>query len=125
MLSFGHGADLRTITASLPDGGKGVQGILLSATLSPQLRELKRLVLHSPAVIRLQEGDESERGKLLQFYILVKPTDKFLLLYVFLRLGLLHGKGVLFVNSIDDAYRLRLFLSKFSIRAAARIQSSR
>ena len=120
VLSFGHGDDMRAIVAALPEGAKGVQGILMSATLSPQLAELKKLVLHSPAILKLNEGDEGPgSGRLLQFYVPIAPADKYLLVYVFLRLGLLQGKGILFVNSIDEAYRLRLFLSKFTIRAAA------
>lgn len=120
VLSFGHGDDMRAIAAALPDGAKGVQGILMSATLSPALVELKRLVLHSPAVIKLNDVSEAgPDGKLLQFYVHVKAGDKFLLLYVFLRLQLLQGRGIVFVNSIDEAYRVRLFLSKFGIRSAA------
>jgi ATP-dependent RNA helicase DDX56/DBP9 len=120
VLSFGHGDDMRAIAASLPAGGAScVQGVLMSATLSPQLNELKRLVLHAPAVLKLEDGDEGGGGKLLQFFVTLLPEDKYLLVYVFLRLGLLQGKGILFVNTIDEAYKLRLFLSKFSIRAAA------
>eukprot|EP00613_Pedinella_sp_CCMP2098_P028312 CAMPEP_0171717520 /NCGR_PEP_ID=MMETSP0991-20121206/20074_1 /TAXON_ID=483369 /ORGANISM="non described non described, Strain CCMP2098" /LENGTH=711 /DNA_ID=CAMNT_0012308737 /DNA_START=51 /DNA_END=2187 /DNA_ORIENTATION=- len=120
VLSFGHGDDMRAIAAALPDGAQGVQGILMSATLSPALLELKRLVLHSPAIIKLNdEVGAGGEGKLLQFYVNIASSDKFLLLYVFLRLGMLQGKGIVFVNSIDEAYRVRLFLSKFGIRSAA------
>ena len=120
VLSFGHGDDIRAIAAALPSGGAScVQGILMSATLSPQLNELKRLVLHAPAVLKLKDGEEEGSGKLLQFFLTLLPEDKYLLVYTFLRLGLLQGKGILFVNTIDEAYKLRLFLSKFGIRAAA------
>jgi ATP-dependent RNA helicase DDX56/DBP9 len=120
VLSFGHGDDIRAIAAALPSGGAScVQGVLMSATLSPQLNELKRLVLHAPAVLKLKDGEEEGSGKLLQFFLTLLPEDKYLLVYTFLRLGLLQGKGILFVNTIDEAYKLRLFLSKFGIRAAA------
>lgn len=35
-----------------------------------------------------------------------------------LRLGLLHKRVLLFVNSIDTGFRLRLFLESFGLRAA-------
>ena len=37
---------------------------------------------------------------------------------VLLRLGLVRKKVLLFVNSIDAGFRLRLFLEAFGIRAA-------
>ena len=53
VLSFGHFDDMRGVAAKLP---QGVQGILMSATLSSHLDELKRLVLHSPIVLKLEDG---------------------------------------------------------------------
>ena len=47
-----------------------------------------------------------------------QEEDKYLLLFVFLKLGVLEGKGLFFVNSLDACYRLKLFLEQFSIRAA-------
>jgi ATP-dependent RNA helicase DDX56/DBP9 len=32
--------------------------------------------------------------------------------------GVLEGKGLFFVNSLDACYRLKLFLEQFSIRSA-------
>jgi ATP-dependent RNA helicase DDX56/DBP9 len=37
---------------------------------------------------------------------------------VFLKLGLLKGKGLFFVNTTDGGYRLKLFLEQFHIRSA-------
>ncbi|KAJ1841126.1 ATP-dependent DNA/RNA helicase, partial [Coemansia sp. RSA 2703] len=49
----------------------------------------------------------------------VRCTDeeKFLLVYVILKLRLIAGKCILFVNNIDRSYRLKLFLEQFSIKA--------
>jgi hypothetical protein len=44
--------------------------------------------------------------------------DKFLISYVMIRLKLLHGKALFFVNDIDRGYRLKLFLERFCIKAA-------
>jgi ATP-dependent RNA helicase DDX56/DBP9 len=40
-----------------------------------------------------------------------------LLTYVILKLKLIHGKCILFVNDVDRCYRLKLFLEQFSIKA--------
>ena len=97
----------------------------MSATLSPELHKLKHVVLHSPAVLKLEEDEDDENtlanlkeGNLMQFYLNLPTKDKYLVLYVFLKLGLLKGKGLFFVNTIDGGYRLKLFLEQFHIRSA-------
>jgi ATP-dependent RNA helicase DDX56/DBP9 len=44
-------------------------------------------------------------------------VDKFLLTYVMLKLKLIKGKCILFVNDVDRCYRLKLFLEQFSIKS--------
>ena len=44
-------------------------------------------------------------------------VDKFLLAYVILKLKLISGKCVIFVNDVDRSYRLKLFLEQFSIKS--------
>lgn len=44
-------------------------------------------------------------------------VDKFLLTYVILKLKLIQGKSILFVNDVDRCYRLKLFLEQFSIKS--------
>ena len=106
---------------SLP---KTCQGFLMSATLSPELDKLKQVVLHSPAVLKLEGEDDDtalqslKEGNLMQFYLNLPSKDRYLVLYVFLKLGLLKGKGLFFVNTIDGGYRLKLFLEQFHIRSA-------
>lgn len=41
--------------------------------------------------------------------------DKFLLLFALLKLALIRGKALLFVNTLERSYRLRLFLEQFSV----------
>lgn len=43
--------------------------------------------------------------------------DKFLLTYVILKLKLVKGKCILFVNDVERSYRLKLFLEQFSIKS--------
>jgi ATP-dependent RNA helicase DDX56/DBP9 len=113
VLSYGYKQDVHTVLAGLP---KIVQGILMSATLSSELDKFKKVVLHNPAILRLEE--DKSQGNLLQFYLEATESDKFLTLYVFLKLGLLQGKGLIFVNDINKCYRLKLFLQQFFISAA-------
>jgi len=121
ILSFGYADDVTEIMKSLP---KTCQGFLMSATLSPELDKLKQVVLHSPAVLKLEGEDDDtalqslKEGNLMQFYLNLPSKDRYLVLYVFLKLGLLKGKGLFFVNTIDGGYRLKLFLEQFHIRSA-------
>ncbi|CAM9606861.1 unnamed protein product [Pylaiella littoralis] len=114
VLSFGYSEDIRAVTKCLP---KICQGFLMSATLSAELEDLKRVVLHSPAVLKLEEG--ARDGQLSQFYLsLSDKDDKFLVVFAFIKLGLLEGKGLFFVNDTESSYRLKLFLEQFHVRSA-------
>jgi ATP-dependent RNA helicase DDX56/DBP9 len=122
VLSFGtSNNDLSEIVKVLP---RIYQGFLMSATLSPELDTLKKVVLNSPITLRLEQdtdnstfGVDSVNTNLKQFYIPVPKQDRNLVLYVFLKLGLLKGKGIFFVNTTDSGYRLKLFLEQFHIRS--------
>lgn len=120
-LSYGHGGDVRLLTAALP---RGCQGMLLSATLSNDLTELKRLVLHSPAILKLDDGPQGGAAGagggagLTQLYVRVPRADKYLLLYSLLRLKLIQGKTLIFVSDVNAGYKLKLVLERFSIRSA-------
>lgn len=115
VLSFGYANDVSEVMKAMP---KICQGFLMSATLSPELNSLKKVVLHSPVVLKLEEEESKAAGQLLQFYLGCPKKDKNLIIYVFLKLGLLKGKGIFFVNSTDGGYRLKLFLEQFHIRSS-------
>jgi ATP-dependent RNA helicase DDX56/DBP9 len=66
------------------------------------------------AILTLQEP--ASTNSLLKHYSLTaSETDKFLLIYVLLKLKLIRGKILLFVNTIDRGYRLKLFLEQFGL----------
>ena len=125
VLSFGYSNDLQEIsTTALP---RIYQGMLLSATLNPEMDQLKKILLHTPVIVKLEQDDDRSAtsassvssGLLLkQFYIALPNKDKNLVLYVFIKLGLLKGKGLFFVNTTDAGYRLKLFFEQFHIRSA-------
>jgi ATP-dependent RNA helicase DDX56/DBP9 len=86
----GYSNDITEIMKSLP---KTCQGFLMSATLSPELNKLKHVVLHSPAVLKLEEDEGGvdasggADGYLMQYYLDLPSKDKFLVMYVFLKVS--------------------------------------
>lgn len=116
VLSFGHENAVHEIIKALP---KIYQGFLMSATLSDGVNSIKKVVLHSPVVLKLEEDEDlGANRRLKQFYLCLPKKDKGLVVYVFLKLGLLKGKGLFFVNTTDGAYRLKLLLEQFHIRSS-------
>lgn len=61
--------------------------------------------------------EEAIDDQLMQFWFKCGEFDKYLLVYVMVKLGLLSGKILIFVNDIDRCYRLKLFLEQFSIKS--------
>ncbi|XP_065646742.1 probable ATP-dependent RNA helicase DDX56 [Hydra vulgaris] len=113
MFSYGYEQDLKTITTLLP---KIYQALLVSATISEDIKCLEALVLNKPVILKLEESHLPEKDKLNQFVIKCESSDKYLLIYALFKLNLVQGKTLIFVNSIDRCYRLKLFLEQFYIR---------
>ncbi|ORY29349.1 P-loop containing nucleoside triphosphate hydrolase protein [Naematelia encephala] len=115
LLSYGHKDDLVRIMD--PGSGfvprLGVQGCLMSATLEG-VESVKGLVLRNPAILTLSEPTAT--SLLTQHYTHTSERDKFLLIYVLLKLKLIRGKSIVFVNDIERGYRVKLFLEQFGIK---------
>ncbi|XP_055594844.1 probable ATP-dependent RNA helicase DDX56 [Uranotaenia lowii] len=114
MFSFGFENDLKTVLDFLPSVH---QSILASATLEKDVVELKKIVLHNPVILKLEEPEMAPASQLAHFHILAEEADKAAVLYTLFKLLLIKGKSIVFVNSIDRCYRLKLFLEQFSIRS--------
>jgi ATP-dependent RNA helicase DDX56/DBP9 len=115
VLSYGYEEDLSTISASVP---KGVQTVLTSATLSSDVNNLKGRFCKNPALLDLNEPEAEGEG-ITQYVVKCGEDDKFLLIYVLLKLKLIKGKCLIFVaDDIDRSYRLKLYLEQFGIRSA-------
>ncbi|OLL25427.1 ATP-dependent RNA helicase dbp9 [Neolecta irregularis DAH-3] len=112
VLSYGYEDDVKAVAHVIP---RGIQTFLMSATLTKEVEELKSLVCRSPVFLRLEEDEES--AKLAQYFVKCKEDEKFLLLYVILKLKLVKGKIIIFVNNIDRSYRVKLFLEQFAIKS--------
>jgi ATP-dependent RNA helicase DDX56/DBP9 len=120
ILSFGFQSDLDLLVAHLP---KLFQTLLFSATLSDDLNDLKALLLHAPVILKVADevvaDAELATGRVLkQYSIPAGGDDKFLFTYVTLKLNLLRGKILIFCNSTDRAYKLKLYLDQFGVKCA-------
>ena len=113
IFSYGYSDDVRTIVSALP---RSCQSFLMSATLTDEIDSLKRVVLNSPAIVKLEEGQSD--GILSQFFVRVNKQDKDLLMFALMQLKLVSGKKLFFVNSVERCYYLKLLFEQFSIRAA-------
>ncbi|KAI0907848.1 ATP-dependent RNA helicase DBP9 [Ustulina deusta] len=113
--SYGYDEDLTTLAASIP---KGVQTVLTSATLSSDVDHLKTRFCKNPVILDLNEPDAEGAG-ITQYFVECGEDDKFLLIYVLLKLKLIRGKCLIFVaDDVDRSYRLKLYLEQFGIRSA-------
>jgi ATP-dependent RNA helicase DDX56/DBP9 len=109
----------------------------MSATLSADVKKLQKEALNRPSLLKLEEGDDGDNDekdkKLRQLSLRAPLADRFLICYVLLKLRLIQvnffvclslfpsnennfqGKTVVFVNSVDQGFRLHLFLAAFFI----------
>jgi ATP-dependent RNA helicase DDX56/DBP9 len=114
VLSYGYEEDMENISRSLP---KGVQTIMMSATLSSELDTLKGIFCRNPKLLDLNEEMGAEDETLSQFYVKCAEDDKWLIGYLIFKLQLIKGKSLIFVADIDRSYRLKLFFEQFGIRS--------
>ncbi|KAH8671864.1 ATP-dependent RNA helicase-like protein dbp9 [Tricladium varicosporioides] len=113
VLSYGYDEDLKNVAKAAP---KGVQTVLMSATLTSEVETLKGLFCRDPAVLKLEEVEVEGEG-VSQYVVKCGEDEKFLLVYVIFKLKLIKGKCIIFVGDIDRCYRLKLFLEQFGIRS--------
>ncbi|KAL0699085.1 hypothetical protein Bca4012_055207 [Brassica carinata] len=86
LLSYGYEDNLRSVTSIVP---RRCQCLLMSATTSSDVEKLKKLILHNPVVLTLQEGadkEESVPSNVQQFWISCSAQDKLLHILALLKL---------------------------------------
>ncbi|KAF5522924.1 ATP-dependent RNA helicase DBP9 [Colletotrichum aenigma] len=113
ILSYGYSEDLENIARKLP---KGVQLLMMSATLSTDVTSLQGIFARKPTVLDLDD-EETEGDNLSQFVVSCAEDEKFLLVFIIFKLKLVKGKCLIFVNDVDRSYRLKLFLEQFQVRS--------
>jgi len=114
IFSFGFEDDLKNLLQFFP---KHYQAILASATLSEDVLELKKLVLRNPVILKLEEPLIPSSLQLAHYVIRAEEEDKFVLVYALFKLTLIRGKSLIFVNTVDRSYKLKLYLEQFGIKA--------
>lgn len=68
--------------------------------------------------VKQDERQVSSFEQTSHLYALVSSTlDKFLIVFNFIKLAIVEGKCAIFVNDVVQAYRIKYFLSKFSLRS--------
>ncbi|KAH6990303.1 P-loop containing nucleoside triphosphate hydrolase protein [Ilyonectria destructans] len=113
VLSYGYNEDLENLSRSIP---KGVQVMMMSATLTDEVDTLKGIFRRDPTLLDLKEKEAEGEG-ITQFVAKCGEDEKFLLAYVIFKLKLIKGKCIIFVSDIDRCYRLKLFFEQFGIRS--------
>lgn len=118
VLSYGFEADARRALAMIPSS---VQAMLLSATLDLEDMEgLGKVVLRNPRTVSIaQDSSALEIPTVSHYYAKLRSQrDRFLVAYAMLRLNVLCGKVLIFVNNINSGFRLKLFLDQFKLKSA-------
>ncbi|KAM3508558.1 hypothetical protein MY11210_006666 [Beauveria gryllotalpidicola] len=115
LLSYGYDSDLENLSWSIP---KGIQTIMMSATLTSEVDSLKKIFYRDnvPELLDLEEPENEGEG-ITQLVTKCGEDEKFLLAYVIFKLKLVKGKCIIFVGDIDRCYRLKLFFEQFGIRS--------
>ncbi|KAF2896811.1 hypothetical protein ILUMI_09363 [Ignelater luminosus] len=112
VFSFGYEAELKQLMSYLPNI---YQAILASATLSEDVKSLKSLVLHNPVTLKLEEPDLAPTSQLTHYHLTAEEMDKATILYALIKLHLIRGKSIIFVNTVDKCYKIKLYLEQFGI----------
>ncbi|KAH0464620.1 hypothetical protein IEQ34_007406 [Dendrobium chrysotoxum] len=119
LLSHGYEDDLKNLVPHVP---RRCQCLLMSATSSSDIEKLKKLVLHNPVILTLADANHLNNEiipkNVQQFLISCSAHDKLLYMLALLKLELVQKKVLIFVNSIDTGFRLKLFLEQFGIKSA-------
>ncbi|XP_047956821.1 DEAD-box ATP-dependent RNA helicase 16-like [Salvia hispanica] len=119
LLTYRYEDDIKALKAYVP---KSCQCLLVSATASADVEKLKKLILHNPRILTLPEvGDVKDDiipKNVKQFYISCSARDKLIHILALLILKLIEKKVLIFVNSIDTSFRLKLFFEQFEIKSA-------
>jgi ATP-dependent RNA helicase DDX56/DBP9 len=130
LLSYGYEEDLQLISQLVP---RSCQCMLMSATVSEDVEKLTKLILHSPISLNLlqpssqatADGKDPNTNQIGSSdtiehfsYDCATGDDRLLVAMSLLKLGLVKKKCLVFVNTVDRGYQLKLFLESFGVKSA-------
>ncbi|VDN32735.1 unnamed protein product, partial [Dibothriocephalus latus] len=116
VLAFGYGKDMQELKSYLPK--TNMQVVLMSATLDETTKELRRSI-YTGEWVRVELPEENflpSDNRLTQYMISAEESSKYAILIAMIRLKLIRGKTMIFTNSIDRCYKLRIFLEEFGVQ---------
>ncbi|KAL5111180.1 putative ATP-dependent RNA helicase DDX56 [Taenia crassiceps] len=114
---FGYEKQMQALQTFLPK--KSIQVILMSATLDETTSSLRGFLKLSEWV-RIELPEESflpSESQLAQYVISADESSKYAILISMVQLKLIRGRTIIFTNSIDRCYKLKLFLEEFGIKS--------
>lgn len=85
IFSFGFEEEIKSLLAYFPTV---YQAVLASATLSEEVLTLKRLILHNPAILKLEEPFLAPPTQLAHYTLSAEENDKAAIIYALLKLNL-------------------------------------
>ncbi|KRY15701.1 putative ATP-dependent RNA helicase DDX56 [Trichinella patagoniensis] len=112
VLSYGYESEITEIISYLPNN---YQAFLTSATMNENVKLLKKLTLHNAVILKIEEAQLPAADQLTQYHISCNEDEKFVILCTLFKLKLIKGKTVIFVDTIDRCFKLKLFLNTFGI----------
>jgi len=123
LFSFGYEQDMQKILASVP---AHVQCVFVSATLDTDMHQFLRYFQdqRQGTFQKIQvQNDVTQEQKLQTLakhhYVQVEQElDKYLLVFVLIKLQVIKGKILIFVNSVEKGFRLKLLLDQFYIHTS-------
>lgn len=130
LFAFGYDKDMGKILEVLPNSqDRKYQCILLSATLNKEVDSLKKMILHKPIFVDIKpetskddldedvdSAKQQTSGLLSEYYTVCNGmVDKWLMLYILLKMNVIPRKCLIFVSEVDTAYSIKLFLEKFGM----------
>lgn len=113
VLSYGYEEDVNKISKAL---SSGVQTLLISATLTSEVEQLRSTFDRDYAIVDIEDKEEKAQ-EVTQYVVKCGEEDKFLLIFVIFKLKLVKGKCIVFVQDVDRSYRLKLYLEQFGIKS--------
>nr|CDS33406.1 ATP dependent RNA helicase DDX56 [Hymenolepis microstoma]CDS35301.1 ATP dependent RNA helicase DDX56 [Hymenolepis microstoma] len=114
---FGYQKQMQAIQTFLPK--RPIQVIMMSATLNETALSL-RGTLKVGEWVRIELPEESflpSESQLSQYVISAEESSKYAILISMIQLKLIRGRTLIFTNSIDRCYKLKLFLEEFGVKS--------
>lgn len=62
-------------------------------------------MLNNPVTLKLEEPDLAPASQLTHYHLFAEEMDKAAILYSLLKLHLVRGKTIIFVNTVDKCYK--------------------